>query len=314
MSRAKTELEAYLVYGVDEKNRRVYFGTDLVTSDPDDVGGFSQCSIEFAIRAIERMASDHPKTPIEIHMNSYGGDAYAMLALYDLMQTISCQIKFYGKGAIMSAATWIMCGADERHLYPNTRIMVHNGWTGAVEGKVTDAELAMEEEKYLQKRLEEIYAENSRMPFEFWHEVCKRDLYLSAEETIQLGLADRIIHPKKRGNYRKIRQHHLTQKIDKRKMNKLVVKLMERIQATPGKLEITINEHKPEPIDERLTIEPMPEESRNAVHQNGGSEEIRGPLERDDVDKGGKRRRAKLSDNLPNSTLHSKRKDKLPKV
>jgi len=78
----KTELENFLVYGVDEDSRRVYFGTSLISSwDDDNIGGFSQCSCEFAIRAIERMAMDHPKTPIEIRMNSYGSDAYAMLAL-----------------------------------------------------------------------------------------------------------------------------------------------------------------------------------------------------------------------------------------
>lgn len=264
-----TEIQNYLCYGVDERNRRVYFGTSLDYWYDESTGGFSQCSVEFAIRAIERMAIDHPKTPIEIHMNSYGGDAYAMLALYDTMQSISCQIKFFGKGAIMSAATWILCGADERNLYPNTRVMVHNGWTGGVDGKVTDAELAMEEEKFLQKRLEEIYAENSRMPVEFWHEVCKRDLYLSAEEAIQLGLADRIVHPKKRGNYRKVRQHHLSQKVDKRRINKLANKLMERIQATPNKLEITLNTPKVEPVDDRLTIEAMPKEKEDAVHLKG---------------------------------------------
>lgn len=255
---SKTELESYLVYGIDEQNRRVNFGMDLVTSDPDDVGGFTQCSCEYAIRAIERMTIDHPKTPIEIHMNSYGGDPYAMLALYDVIHTCTCQIKFFGKGAIMSAATWIMAGADERHLYPNTRIMIHNG-SAEHWGKVTDIEISVEEEKFLQKKLEEIYTENSRMPFDFWHEVCKRDLYLSAEEAIQLGLADRIVHPKKRGNFRKIRQAHLQQKMDKRKISRLTKKLLDRIQATPNKLEITINEPKVEPIDDSLTIEPMPD-------------------------------------------------------
>jgi ATP-dependent Clp protease protease subunit len=239
----------------------VYFGSSLAyTEDEWNATAFNLTSCELAIRAIERMILDHPKTPIEIHMNSYGGDAYAMLALYDTIQNSTCQIKFYGKGAIMSAATWIMCGSDERHLFPNARVMVHNGWTDAsVSSKVTDAEIAMEEEKFLQKRLEEIYAEDSRMPFEFWHEVCKRDLFMSAEEAIQLGLADRIVHPKKRGNYRKVRQHHLNQKVDKRKMTKLTKKLLERIQSSPVKLEINLNKPKIEPVDDRLTIEPLPD-------------------------------------------------------
>lgn len=262
--RSKTDLENFLVYGVDERNRKIYFGTALTfADDAGDTGAFTQSSCEYAIRALERMALDHPKIPIEIHMNSYGGDPYSMLALYDIIQSSTCQIKFYGKGAIMSAATWIMCGSDERHLYPNTRIMIHNGWIAPLDSKVTDAEISIEEEKYLQKRLGEIYAENSRMPYKFWHEVCKRDLYLSSEEAISLGLADRIVYPQKRGNYRKIRQHHLSQSIDSKKLSKLVHKLMERIQSSTKIMEIKLNEYKPEPIDNKLIIEPISETVNN---------------------------------------------------
>lgn len=259
MARAKTELEAFLVYGIDEKNRRIYFGTDLVTSDPDNIGGFTQCSCEYAIRALERMAIDHPKTPIEIHMNSYGGDPYAMLALYDVMQAATCQIKFFGKGAIMSAATWIMCGADERHLYPNTTVMVHDGWDGYY-GKFTDYVISQDEGKRLMDVLYNIYTANSRMPKDFWERVCKRDLYLTAEEAITLGLADKIVHPKKRGNLRKSREHHLSQEINKRRMGSLVKKLYKRVQID-AKVEVTMPEYKPEPVDENLTIESMPEET-----------------------------------------------------
>lgn len=274
MARAKTELESYLVYGVDEKNRRVYFGTDLVSSDPDEFSGFTPASCEFAIRAIERMATDHPKTPIEIHMNSYGGDPYAMLALYDVIHAATCQIKFYGKGAIMSAATWIMCGADERHLYPNTTVMVHDGWDGYF-GKFTDFIISQDEGKRLMDVLYDIYEANSRMPKSFWESVCKRDLYLTAEEAIQLGLADRIVHPKKRGNLRKVRQHHLSQKVDKRKMTRLASKLMKRVQVGSGKLEITLNTPKAEPVDDRLTIKPipdggMPDKQTDKIEDNNG--------------------------------------------
>jgi ATP-dependent Clp protease, protease subunit len=265
MARSKTELENFLVYGVDEKNRKVYFGVALAHAwDEGDIGGFSQCAVEYSIRAIERMAKEYPKTPIEIHMNSYGGDPYAMLALYDVIHNASCQIKFYGKGAIMSAATWIMAGCDERYLHSNTTVMVHNGWMSA-EGALTNVIIATDEEKRLQDKLEEIYAANSRMPKEFWAKVCQRDLYLSAEETIKLGLADRIVKPKARGSLRKIRSRHLMTKVDRVKMKKLTDNLLKRIKMDPIR-EIVVNDYKPEQIDERLTIEPIKvEEETNVV-------------------------------------------------
>jgi len=257
MARTKTDLENYLVYGVDEKYRRVYFGVALSTADDtNDVGGVSQCSIEYAIRAIERMASEYPKAPIEIHMNSYGGDPYSMLALYDVIQTASCQIKFFGKGAIMSAATWILCGCDERYLYPNTTVMVHAGWEEQA-ATFWDFKINSEESRRLQNLLEDIYTNNSRMPKDFWTEVCKRDLFLSAEEALALGLADKIIPPKKRGNFRKIREANLTEVIEEKKLNKLVKKLFDRIHVK-SKIELKLNEHIPEPIDDTLTIETNP--------------------------------------------------------
>lgn len=250
---AKTDLSNYLSYGVDEKHRRIFFGSCLDHAD-EDSGSFHQTSVSYAIRAIHRMASDKPKTPIEIHMNSYGGDPYAMLELYDVLQTCTCQIIFYGGGAIMSAATWIMAGSDVRYLYPNATVMVHAGneW---MEGNHTDLQITSEENKRLQILLEDIYAKNSRMPKSFWSEVCKRDLYLSAEETVLLGLADKVVAPVKRGNLRKSRQHHLSQKVNHNKMKKLMKKLTERIHLKPESF--SLNEPIQEPTDDNIVVDPQ---------------------------------------------------------
>ncbi len=200
----KSELTDNLAYGVDLKNRRIYFGVNLDTEEADEVSSFSVASVEFAIRAMHRMATDAPNKPIDIHMCSYGGDPYTMLRLYDEIQASPCQIRFYGGGVIMSAATWIMAGSDERNLHPNTTIMVHDGMDG-FEGKHTDAQIEASEMKRLQGVLYDIYASNSRMPKEFWQDVCQRDLYLTASEAVSVGLADKIIEPRKRGNLRKAR-------------------------------------------------------------------------------------------------------------
>jgi len=151
-----------------------------------------------------------------------------------------------------------MAGCDERYLSPHTTILVHDGYED-IWGTTTNVKITAEQVNYFQDKLEQIYADNSKMPKKFWAEVSKRDLYLNAEETIFLGLADKIVQPKKRGNLRKIREAHLKQKVDKRKMNKLIDKLMDRIHASAVK-KIVITEHIPEPIDETLTIEPMKKE------------------------------------------------------
>lgn len=248
-----SELTDNLTYGVDLKNRRIYFGSNLDAVEADISTDVSMSSVEYAVRALHRMASEAPGKPIEIHMCSYGGDPYAMLRLYDEIHACPCQIKFFGAGVIMSSATWIMAGCDERNLHPNTTVMVHDGSEG-FDGKHTDHQIQAAEMKRLQERLYDIYAENSRMPKEFWEDVCQRDLYMTASEAVSLGLADKIVEPKKRGNLRKARYAAMKKSPDTKEMNKLVKDIYERVNKKKvPKLEL--NEIKKEEADPKLTID-----------------------------------------------------------
>ncbi len=263
----KTESENVISSGVDEVHRRVYFGRYLPNATVEEGTYFDNVSIEYAVRGIMKMLDVSTKKPIEIHMNSYGGDPYAMLYLHDLILSSPCQFKFYGGGAIMSAATWIMAVCDERYLYKNARVMIHSG-SLTIDSTFADAEIRMAEEKRLQEELEHIYAHNSRMPKKFWTEVCKRDLYLSADEAVTLGLADKVIEPKKRGTFRKMRQAALNEKISSTVMKKLVGKLFTRIQH-PDLKDLTLNVPKEEEIDETLIIEPNKPGVNDGVTESG---------------------------------------------
>ena len=250
---AITELTDNLAYGVDIKNRRIYFGVNLDTAEVGESTDFTISSVEYAIRALHRMASDAPGKPIELHMCSYGGDPYAMLRLYDEIHACPCQIKFYGSGAIMSAATWIMAGSDERYLHPNCTVMVHDGSDGW-EGKHTDGQIMAAEMKRLQDLLYDIYTENSRMPKEFWQDVCQRDLYLTASEAVSMGLADKVLEPKKRGNLRKMRQAALKKEPDNKEMKKLLNDVYARINKVKVP-KIELNEFKKEAVDSHLVVD-----------------------------------------------------------
>jgi ATP-dependent Clp protease, protease subunit len=258
----KIETDELLSYGVDVKNRRLYFSTPLDGSY-EESGDFTHTSVEIAIRAIHKMASEVPGKPIEIHMNSFGGSPYDMLRLYDEIQSCSCQIKFYGGGVIMSAATWIMCGSDERYLYPNCTVMVHDGSDGW-EGRHTDGQIMAAEMRRLQDKLYGIYADNSRLPKAFWEDVCQRDLYLTAEEAIKLGLADKIIEPKKRGNLRKMRHAALKKEPDAKEMKSLLQQIYSRINKVKIP-KIELNEVRKEPADPHLTVDYTPAQIEKPV-------------------------------------------------
>ena len=260
----KSELTDSLIYGIDLKGRRIYFGVSLDWTE-ESPGDFTPASIELAIRSMHKMIQDAPGKPIEIHMNSYGGDPYAMLRLYDEILSCPCQVKFYGGGAIMSAATWIMVACDERYLYPHATVMVHDGSEG-YEGKHTDVQITAAEMKRLQDVLYDIYTANTRMPKEFWQDVCQRDLYLSASEAVSLGMADKLIEPKKRGNLRKMRQLALKKNPDNVDMKKLLNDIYARINKVKVP-KIELNPVVKEAADPNVIIDDKPVEIEKAPQQ-----------------------------------------------
>jgi len=158
-----------------------------------------------------------------------------------------------------------MAGCDERLLYPNTRILIHDsGWGESIApGKLTDHYIDVDNEKLLQNKLNSIYADNSIMPVDFWTEMVKRDLWISAEEAIMLGLADKIIQPRKRGSLRKNRIASMKVNRDKKDMSKLLRLLKDRIYMDKlSKLELHIPEEK---FDKALAVDNTPVEDVPAV-------------------------------------------------
>lgn len=243
-------------YGIDTKNRIISFGC-VDFGDSFEIGGdFSWLSCELAIRGMRLLEGENNK-PIELHMSSPGGDPFAMLRLYDHIQKSPCQIKFFGSGIIASSATWIMAGCDERYLDKHTWVLLHDSpSTGERNApmKLTDYEIDVGLEKGLQDQLNEIYAANSKMPKSFYDEFVKRDLWLSAEETIELGLADKVLDSKKRGNVRKLRAANLKQKPTPAEVKKLMEKLRKRVHL-PTSINLEFNKYTEESDDTLIVPE-----------------------------------------------------------
>jgi len=271
----KTELDDLFDRGVDVKKRRIYFGHWEGLEDDESPGDFNWTSCENAVRGLHRLADINPKKPIELHMASYGGDPYMMLGLYDAIQDCPCQVKFFGRGRISSSATWIMAGCDERYIYPNTTIMIHDGEDG-IGGKHTDVQVNAKEGKRLQDRLDDLYRENSHMPVAFYRDVLQRDVYITAEEAVLIGLADRIVQPKKRGNLRRIRQAHMSKAPDKRKLNALLKRIHQRTDR-PGKIkDITINIPQVEPSSPDIIVDETSADNRDilGIKENTGESNV----------------------------------------
>ena len=253
--RSSTKPDEIVDYNADYKNRVIYFGNFNAHPDQDPTEINTQ-TISTAMVSIHIMARQAPKTPISLYFNSTGGNMHDAWALIDAMLSCSCQFKFYGFGSIMSAATLIMAAADERYLAPHSRVMIHDmSWDhygmGSSHRVEQDLYQDMKEEKV------KFLADNSNLGKEFFHTIINsgKDLFLTAQETVDIGLADELIPPVKRGNLRQKRRH--AKKPTSRKLAKSCNTLLSRLQIPVKISEVMIHTPLVDECDPNIIIEEL---------------------------------------------------------
>lgn len=136
---------------------------------------------------------EDPKKPINMYLNSPGGQVNAGLAIYDTMRYLGCPINTYCIGSTASIAALLLAAGTKGHRYalPNSRIMIHQPW-GGVGGSATDITLQAKEIVYLKERLHKIMAESTGQSVEKIAKDSERDFYMSGEEAIEYGLIDHV--------------------------------------------------------------------------------------------------------------------------
>jgi ATP-dependent Clp protease, protease subunit len=150
------------------------------------------------------LESDDPDKDISLYVNSPGGVVYAGLAIYDTMQYVAPDVQTIGFGTAMSMGALLLTGGakGKRLVLPNARMLIHQP-TGGFQGQSTDIEIHAKETLALRRRLDEIYAHHTGQTVEQVHADMERDRYLTAEEAVEYGLADRVVesHELQRSTY-----------------------------------------------------------------------------------------------------------------
>lgn len=152
------------------------------------------------------LESEKPNTDINFYINSPGGSVTAGLSIYDTMQFISCDVNTIVLGQAASMGSFLAQAgtAGKRYVLPESRTMIHRvssgtrGTSGSVhvqELEFEDARRHFEESKRLNSRLTELYVRHNtaNKQYEELFETMKFDTFLSAEEAVKNGFADRVI-------------------------------------------------------------------------------------------------------------------------
>ncbi len=142
------------------------------------------------------LSNEDSKNDIHFYINSPGGSITAGLAIYDTMQFLRCDVATYCIGQAASMAAVLLAGGKggKRFLLSNSRVLLHQPHImGVLEGPATDLDIEAREILRLRTRIYHILANHTGQPAAKIEKDSDRNLWLSADESIKYGLADRIL-------------------------------------------------------------------------------------------------------------------------
>jgi len=181
---------AYDIYSRLLKDRVLFIG-----------GNIDDEAANLIIAQMLFLQNEDPEGDLHLYINSPGGWVTAGLAIYDTMQFISAPVATYclGQAASMGAVLLTAGEKGKRFILPSSRIMIHQPLGGA-RGTATDISIQAEEIIRLRRMLNEILARHTGQPLERIEKDTDRDRFMSGQEAVEYGLADRVLqhmpHPK----------------------------------------------------------------------------------------------------------------------
>ena len=190
---------SYDIYSRLLKDRIVMLDTDV-----------NEHTASLIVAQLLFLEAEDPDKDISFYINSPGGSVSAGLAIYDTMQFIKPDVHTIVIGQACSMGSFLaQAGApSKRFVLPESRTMIHRvssgtpGTRGSVhvqELQFEDSKRAFEESQRINKRLTELYVRHNTAgkTYDEFYELMKFDTFLSAQEAVNMGLADKIVEQRR---------------------------------------------------------------------------------------------------------------------
>ena len=177
----------YDIYSRLLKDRIILLGMPV----DDDVANLIIAQLLF-------LQAEAPGKDIDLYINSPGGSVTAGLAIYDTLQTISCDVRTFciGQCASMGAVLLAAGTPGKRFALPHSRIMIHQPWGGA-QGADEDIEIQSKEILRLRSMLNNILSRHTGKNLKTIEKDTNRDFFMSASEAAAYGIVDSVINNNK---------------------------------------------------------------------------------------------------------------------
>lgn len=174
---------AFDIFSLLLRNRLIFLGTPIT----DQVANITVAQLLF-------LNQEDRDAPINMYINSPGGQVYAGLAIYDAMQMISNPISTVAVGVTASFSTVLLAAGTkgQRYALPHATIHLHQPLGGA-QGQVTDIEIQAKEFIRLRTKLNEILMKHTGQPEDVIERDTERDFWMDSEKAVEYGIVDEVL-------------------------------------------------------------------------------------------------------------------------
>ncbi|QQR69106.1 MAG: Clp protease ClpP [Alphaproteobacteria bacterium] len=158
---------------------------DVIGQDPWTGEGFTAKRCAAALRAI----GDRPVT---VRINSFGGDFFEGVAIYNLLREHPSDITVRVMGLAASAASVIAMAGDRIEIGQGAFIMIHNAWSLAIGNRHDMRDLAATLELF-DKSMAEVYAARTGDDLTNITAMMDAETWLTTSDAVAKGFADDVI-------------------------------------------------------------------------------------------------------------------------
>ena len=157
-------------------------------------GGIGEHTASVLCAQLLFLESQDSKIDITLYINSPGGLITAGMAIYDTMEYVRSDVQtiVVGQAASMGSLLASAGTKGKRFMLPHSRHMIHQP-LGGTRGQATDIEIHAREIIRWKDELTKIYEKHTRQPLDKLKTDMERDKFMTAEESVKYGLADKIV-------------------------------------------------------------------------------------------------------------------------
>lgn len=168
-------------------NQRKIFLTGNITAES---------SIEI-IQQLLFLESEDKTAPIDIIIDSPGGEVSAGMSLYDQLKGMTdINIRTYCTGIAASMAAILLAGGQKgnRFILPHSKVMIHEPLiTGGVGGSATSIQRTAESIMETKRITTKLLAQDTGKTIHQIEQAISYDNFMNAEEAVSFGICDSII-------------------------------------------------------------------------------------------------------------------------